>query len=112
MFVTREVSVKKTAVSFLPLVLIAAMFVSSCTRHDEGANGATTQTIEPAAGQTAPTGTEAMTQTVDIQDGRSEAEGGEITSTTATTVTQTTATTTAEDRTPPSQSRPPERTQE
>ena len=42
---------------------------------------AVTQTVAPAAAQPAPTGTDAMTQTVDIGDGRSEADGGVATDT-------------------------------
>lgn len=64
-----------------------------------------TQTIAPAAGDVAPTGTDAMTQTVDIEDSRSEDDGGAInnkqtaktpgsTTTTATTATTTTTATT------------------
>jgi hypothetical protein len=40
----------------------------------------TTQTIAPAAAQPAVNGTDAVTQTVDIEDGRSEEEGGGLTS--------------------------------
>jgi hypothetical protein len=39
----------------------------------------TTQTIAPAAAQPAVNGTDAVTQTVDIEDGRSEEEGGALT---------------------------------
>jgi hypothetical protein len=52
--------------------------------HTVKGSAATTDTVAPAAAQPAPTGTDAMTQTVDVGDGRSEADGGVTTSTTAT----------------------------
>ena len=39
----------------------------------------TTQTIAPAAAQPAVNGTDAVTQTVDVEDGRSEDDGGVLT---------------------------------
>ena len=56
----------------LPLALMA------CRNRggDAGRNAQTTQTIAPAAAQPAPNGADAMTQTVDVEDSRSEAEGG------------------------------------
>jgi hypothetical protein len=39
----------------------------------------TTQTIEPAAGQPSANGGDAVTQTVDVEDGRSEDDGGVLT---------------------------------
>ena len=61
------------------------VLVAACRGHRAAENGstATTQTVAPAAAQPAPTGTDAMTQTVDVGDGRSEEDGG--VSTTATT---------------------------
>ena len=70
--------------------------MAGCRRPEANQPSTITETIAPAAPQTAPTGTEAMTQTVDIEDSRSEAEGGVITSpppaktTTSTTKTKTT----------------------
>ena len=69
--------VKKTA-----LVLIAMVFVLvSCHRRESRSGGnaapaATTQTIAPADARPATTGTDALTQTVEVEDSRSEADGG------------------------------------
>ncbi|HEX9460703.1 MAG TPA: hypothetical protein VGA84_16260 [Thermoanaerobaculia bacterium] len=38
-----------------------------------------TQTIAPAAGQPSTNGSDAVTQTVDVEDGRSEDDGGVLT---------------------------------
>jgi hypothetical protein len=43
--------------------------------HTPAPGSVTTQTVAPAAAQPAPTGSEAMTQTVNVDDGRSEEEG-------------------------------------
>ena len=62
---------------FILLSLILAL--AACRRsHESGdASGApATQTIAPAQAEPTPTGTDAMTQTVDIEDSRSEEEGG------------------------------------
>ena len=89
------------------VVILAAVlvFAGGCRRHEKTGDAAT-ETIAPAAPQPEPTGTDAMTQTVDIEDSRSEAEGGALmdtahTTTTATTATATTATTTAAAPPPP-----------
>jgi hypothetical protein len=61
--------------------MMAALLVA-CPRHRSGANDASsaqTATIAPAVAQPAPTGTDSMTQTVDIEDSRSEDDGGAIT---------------------------------
>jgi hypothetical protein len=55
-------------------IAIAFLFFVSC-RHEssKGSAGAVhTTTISPAAAQPAPTGNDAVTQTVDIEDSRSE----------------------------------------
>jgi hypothetical protein len=83
------------------LVLTAFLLVlgTGCRgREQSAAGGATaTDTIAPAAPQPQETGTDAMTQTVELQDGRPEAEGGVLagveTGVTAATI-QTTATVT------------------
>ena len=63
----------KRLVSILAVVLLAA----ACDRGARaGSNGPTTQTIAPAPAQPAPTGTEALTQTTEVEDSRSEGEGG------------------------------------
>ncbi len=60
-------------------------------RQEAGSESAETQTIPSAAAQPGETGMDAMTQTVELQDGRSEADGGILTST-ATTGTPVTGT--------------------
>jgi len=78
------------------LVLVALLLVPGACRDREHARGsATTETIAPPAPQPGPTGTDAMTQTVDIEDSRSEDDGGTLVSpqtatTTTTAVTKTT----------------------
>ena len=86
-------------------VILAAMLVlaAGCQRG-EHANDAANATIAPAAPQPDTTGTDAMTQTVDIEDSRSEAEGGALTDTgrvPASATTTTAATTTTTTTTPP-----------
>lgn len=88
---------KKTATLLLLIVLTAAVCGTACRGRRSGAsNGAavTTQTIAPAAPAPAPNGTDAATQTVDLEDGRSEEDGGVLTnpqSGKAAPATQTTA---------------------
>ena len=66
----------------LLLLILAALLPAGCTRHKSGGPGAqTTQTIAPAAAQPAATGTDAMTQTVEVDESRSEADGMASTST-------------------------------
>jgi ABC-type Fe3+-hydroxamate transport system substrate-binding protein len=64
--------VKKTIL----LLILVALLPAGCSRHKSGGPGSqTTQTIAPAPGMPAPTGTDAMTQTVEVDDSRSEADG-------------------------------------
>ncbi len=68
-----------------PSVLIVMTFVLCVTSCRWGKSAAvsstapTTQTIAPAAAQPAVNGTDAVTQTVDVEDGRSEDDGGVLT---------------------------------
>jgi hypothetical protein len=69
---------RKTA-TLLWIAVLAAVLSTACGRHRGGSNDPTssqTATIAPAQAPPAPTGTEALTQTVDVEDGRSEEEGG------------------------------------
>jgi hypothetical protein len=81
----------RCAVLFVSLVLV----LGACKGRENAADG--TETIAPAQPQPAHTGTDdALTQTVDIEDSRSEAEGAVLTNTAySTDTTTTTATTTA-----------------
>src|SRR6267378_2425597 len=72
----------------LPMLLCLLLPIAACTGRDQGKEGpATTQTIAPVAPQPSPTGTDAMTQTVDVEDGRSEEEGGALVTSTSTAKT-------------------------
>lgn len=60
---------------------MALLLLMSCQRHGRGATndtGAQTQTIAPATAPptAATTGSDQMTQTVNVEDSRSEGEGG------------------------------------
>ncbi|HEX3584015.1 MAG TPA: hypothetical protein VH087_19780 [Thermoanaerobaculia bacterium] len=65
------------------------VLVAGCRdrKHASGPGSVKTETVAPAAAQPAPTGTDAMTQTVDVGDGRSEADGGVMTDTGAAATT-------------------------
>jgi hypothetical protein len=62
------------------MVLVLAAFGAACPRHRGGEPAESpkmkVEKIAPASAPAAPTGTDAMTQTVDVEDSRSEAEGG------------------------------------
>jgi len=63
-------------------LLVAAALASACPRRAE--KGATvtstqTETIAPAVAPPAPAGNDAMTQTVEVEDSRSEEDGAAIT---------------------------------
>lgn len=87
-------------VTAIALVAVFATFAACRGRGETSATGST-ETIAPADPQPAPNGTDAMTQTVDVETGRSEAEGGEAPVTTATTATSATVTDTAATAAPP-----------
>lgn len=75
------------------LIVVLALALVGCGGREQNAGEAgATQTIEPAKPQPEATGTDAMTQTVDVEAGRSEAEGH---GTEAATAPATTAGTTA-----------------
>jgi hypothetical protein len=74
--------VKKTARLSLLIVLSLALSVLGCRARKSSAATSTTpttQTIAPAAGQPSANGDAAVTQTVDVEDGRSEDDGGVLT---------------------------------
>ncbi len=62
------------------LTLALAFLLLGCPRHGGGAknnsSGTQTETISPAVAQPGPAGTEPMTQTVNVDDSRSEEDGG------------------------------------
>jgi hypothetical protein len=75
--------VKKTAtLSLLIMMMMLAFAAAGCRgRKSSSATGTAqnTQTIAPAAAQPAVNGGDAVTQTVDVEDGRSEEDGGVLT---------------------------------
>jgi hypothetical protein len=74
----------------LPLLfLVAAIVFAACPRHEQQQRSAQpqTQTIAPAAAKPDTSGTDAMTQTVEVDDSRSEEDGGVITNPTSTVKT-------------------------
>ena len=80
--------------------------LAACRGKETAAGGDGTETIAPAQPQPEPTGTDAMTQTVELGDGRSVSEGGALaegstTDTVATAPTTTTTGTTATTPAPP-----------
>lgn len=96
-----EVSVKKTFL--LSIVMTTAAFIAAGCHREQKTNVPVTQTIAPVAAQPAPTGTDAMTQTVEVEDSRSEEDGGTTTATSATSAStkKTTTKTTKTAKTPP-----------
>ena len=73
---------KTTATLSLLIVMSLALLAAGCRGRKASSTTATaptTQTIAPAAGQPAVNGGDAVTQTVDVEDGRSEDDGGVLT---------------------------------
>ena len=59
------------------LIMTLPLALAACRgRAGDPSKNVQTQTIAPAAAQPAPNGNDAMTQTVDVEDSRSVAEGG------------------------------------
>jgi hypothetical protein len=82
---SNEALVKKSPWRSILILAASLSAVPAC--HRGGAKSqatAPTETIAPAAAPSSPNGSDAMTQTVDVEDGRSEAEGGTVSSTTGT----------------------------
>jgi hypothetical protein len=74
--------VKITAKVSLLIVLSLALLAPACRGRKSSSattTAPTTQTIAPAAGQPSTNGGDAVTQTVDVEDGRSEDDGGVLT---------------------------------
>ena len=83
----------KTTASTVVLVVVMLAGLSGCHKTEEPAAGdsAATQTIPASELPSAqsPTGSDAMTQTVSVEDGRSEDEGGTITTKSGSPATST-----------------------
>ena len=57
---------------------VVAVALAGCKGRENADTGGASETIAPAQPQPGATGTDAMTQTVDIEDSRSEAEGAAL----------------------------------
>ena len=94
---------KRSTLWIVVIYAVLALALGACRREARSGDAASTQTIEPAKPQPGDTDTAALTQTVNVEAGRSEVEGrtasgADITamsSDTVTTCTVSTATTTA-----------------
>jgi hypothetical protein len=98
--------VKRSTLLIVVIYAVIALALGACRREAVSGEAASTQTIAPATPQPADMDTGALTQTVDVEAGRSEVEGrtangqditamASDTVTTSTAATTTTATTTA-----------------
>lgn len=79
-------NISRTASVVIAFILACAL---GCAKKSDANQPAATQTIAPAAAQPSTDGTDAMTGTVDVDDGRSENEGGVLTDTQAGKKTET-----------------------
>ena len=72
---------RKTARLSLLILMSLALLAPGCRGKGPSATttAPTTQTIAPADGQPSTNGGDAVTQTVDVEDGRSEDDGGVLT---------------------------------
>jgi hypothetical protein len=68
----------KTGIRLILLLVAVALVMGGCRDRGAGLDGEVTETIAPAAPQPAPMGADAMTQTIDVEDSRSDAEGAGI----------------------------------
>ena len=89
---------KRSTVSIFVICASLTLVLGGCRNEEKAAGESATQTIEPAKPQP-DTDTVSLTQTVDVEKGRSEVEGrnasgADITATEATTTTTVTTTTT------------------
>jgi hypothetical protein len=91
-YALEEVPVKNSTIRGLVVAVALLAAVSAC-KGKETAREETTATIAPAKPQPAETGTDAMTQTVELGDGRPVSEGGVSTDATATAPATDTAAT-------------------
>ncbi|HUR80675.1 MAG TPA: hypothetical protein VM733_07905 [Thermoanaerobaculia bacterium] len=70
---------KSSTIRSLVVVLSLLIAVGACRPKEKAAaNGEKIDTIAPAKPQPEATGTDAMTQTVELDDGRSVSEGGAL----------------------------------
>jgi hypothetical protein len=67
--------VKRSTLLIVVIYAVLALTLGACRREATSGDAASTQTIAPATPQPADTDTGALTQTVDVEAGRSEVEG-------------------------------------
>jgi ABC-type Fe3+-hydroxamate transport system substrate-binding protein len=80
----------------LVLAVSLVLALGACKGREKAQHDQSTATIAPAPAQPGETGTDAMTQTVELNDGRSVSEGGaSAEGTTATSTADVTDTSTA-----------------
>jgi hypothetical protein len=72
----REVFFVKSTTLRSLAVAVSLLLLAACGGRESKAPDEATATIAPAQPQPAETGTDAMTQTVELGDGRSVSEGG------------------------------------
>jgi hypothetical protein len=83
--VSNETLVKKSSPPSILILAACLLATVACHRRTaKSQSTAPTETIAPAVAPSSPNGADAMTQTVDVEDSRSEAEGGTVSSTTST----------------------------
>lgn len=94
------------------MILFAALALTGCPRREQKkeTTSATTQTIAPAAARPDTAGTDAMTQTVELDDSRSEDDGGVITNPNSTAKTGAASGTTGKTATTATTSTAPKKT--
>ena len=92
---------KKTTAGVPVAIVLCALVLTACNRQETAVQGEVTETIAPASPQPGLTGTDALTQTVDIEGGRTDAEGAGITGTVPTDSTGTAADTATAGSPPP-----------
>ena len=90
---------KRSTLWIVVIYAVLALVLGACRREATSSETATSQTIEPARPQPGDNDSTALTQTVDVEAGRSEVEGrtasgADITAMSSDTVTTSTATTT------------------
>jgi hypothetical protein len=90
------------------MILFAAIALTGCPRREQKQEAApATQTIAPAAARPDTAGTDAMTQTVEVDDSRSEEDGGVITNPNSTAKTGAASSTTTGTTSKPPQPKKP-----
>lgn len=83
--------ISSTSRSFVVAVLLL-LALGACKGREAAGGAEATETIAPAQPQPAPMGTDAMTETVDVEDSRSVSEGATLEDAGSTSPTDTAGT--------------------